>query len=208
MVNKYTEKILKELAKKYPGKTRLELFEIRKKILKRKKVIEFLKRQKEKMTEKEDPSGKKKSEEVIKKVLEKVKKKEIDESLQFVKFHYDNAKNDKNPQVKVLDFKYKGQPGQKTYGKRKDLLGWNVNYFSNKKYAKKAIDDIDSFARMIGANSGKEKYERLKYFFPEQAKLIRRYIQKHIKNLKHKPGKFFWHKIDVDNLIKFDKESY
>lgn len=132
----------------------------------------------------------------------------IDESLQFVKFTYDNYKEDKHPKVKVLDFKYKGQVGQKTYGKRDDLLGWNLNYFSNKKYAQKAIDDIDSFARMLGANSGKEKYDRIKYFFPEQAKLIRRYMRKHIKNIKYKLGKFFWKQTNFDDLIKFDKNSF
>lgn len=153
-----------------------------------------------------------KKNELIKKITIKVfynvKKQNINESLQYVKFTYDNYKNDKTPKVKILDYKYPGQVGQKTYGNRNDLLGWNLNYFKNKKYAKKAIDDIDSFSRMLGANSNEEKYKRIKYFFPEQAKLLRRYMKKHIKNLRYKPGTFFWKKTNFDKLIKFNKDSY
>ncbi|MFO7772761.1 MAG: hypothetical protein R6V59_02280, partial [Dehalococcoidia bacterium] len=55
----------------------------------------------------------------------------LDEGLQYVKFKYDNYKNDPRPRVKVLDFEYPGRPEQKTYGQRDDLLGWNLNYFKN-----------------------------------------------------------------------------
>jgi len=128
------------------------------------------------------------------------------ETLELVKFHYSNYKNDKRPRVKVLDFEYPGQAGQKTYGKRRDLLGWNINYFSNKKYARKAIDDIDTFARLLSANN-KEKYKRIKYFYPKQAEFIRRYMRKHIKGMKRKDG-WWWKNTDYNNLIKMDKEAF
>ena len=40
----------------------------------------------------------------------------LNEDLNFVKFKYSNYKEDPTPKVKVLDFKYPGQKGQKTYG--------------------------------------------------------------------------------------------
>ena len=316
-----TDEILRELAKKYPNKTREELLILRRKILKKVKVADIIKKQQEQIKDKKEdpfsPENIKRTKETTSKVMKRMeesteqkflilinpKKKDViknfrkngiryvavqetkeifvanakelyhlamarrfipimkkmkapeaidelnkskkyktgiltlikdkywhpfipkewewikkylpigkvnlNESLQYVKFAYDNNDNkDKHPKVKVLDFKYKGQQGQKTYGKRQDLLGWNLRYFSNKRYAEKAIDDIDSFSRMLGANSREEKYKRIKYFFPQQAKLIRRYIRKHIKNLKHKPGVFFWKGTNFDELIKFDKQSY
>ena len=130
----------------------------------------------------------------------------IHEDLQLVKFKYTNYKKDPNPRVKVLDYEYPGRLGQKTYGQRKDLLGFNLNYFSNSKYANKAIDDIDGFARMLSADK-LEKYRRLKYFYPEVVKFIRRYNRDHVKNLKRK-GKFFYHNTDFDTLIQKDKESF
>jgi len=131
----------------------------------------------------------------------------LNEALQLIKFSYANAKHDKHPRVKALDYEYPGRSGQKTYGQRKDLLGWNINYFSNKRYARKAIDDIDSFARLLGAH-GKEKYERTKYFFPEQAKFLRRYMRKHVKGIKRKTRIGLWRKTDFNELIRFDKEAF
>ena len=130
----------------------------------------------------------------------------LNEALNLVKFHYSNYKHDKRPRVKVLDYEYPGIPGQSTYGHRRDLLGWNINYFSNKRYAKKAIDEIDSFARLWNADR-KEKYERIKAFFPEQAKFIRRYMRKHIKGLKKKKG-LLWRKTDYSELIKMDQDNF
>ena len=130
----------------------------------------------------------------------------IYEDLNLVKFKYANFGKDPNPQVKVLDFEYPGQKGQKTYGERKDLLGFNINYFKNAKYAKKAIDEIDSFARMLSANKD-EKYRRLKYFYPEIAEFIRRYNREHISSMKLKK-KIFWRNTNYDKLIKQDKENF
>tara|TARA_Y100000310_G_scaffold345026_1_gene461262 strand:+ start:4584 stop:4982 length:399 start_codon:yes stop_codon:yes gene_type:complete len=130
----------------------------------------------------------------------------INEALQLIKFHYSNYKHNKRPRVKVLDYEYPGIKGQKTYGKRNDLLGWNINYFKNKKYARKAVDEIDSFARMLGAEN-EEKYKRIKYFFPEQAKFIRRYMRKHIKGLKRK-DKWRWKNTDYSELIRMNRTSY
>ena len=85
-------------------------------------------------------------------------------------------------------------------------MGWNINYFQNKRYARRAIDEIDSFARLLATNN-KEKYKRIKDFFPEQAKLIRRYQKKHVKGLKRKDG-VFWKKTDYGELIKMNRENW
>lgn len=130
----------------------------------------------------------------------------LNEELQFIKFHYDNYKNDKRPRVKALDFEYPGKEGQKTYGQRKDILGWNLNYYKNPKEAKRTIDEIDSFARLLDVNK-KDKYNRLKDFFPDQFALIRRYMRKHIKGLKRRDG-WRWKPTTYDQLIQFDKEAF
>jgi hypothetical protein len=135
----------------------------------------------------------------------------LSESVEYVKFSYKGHSKDtpssKRPRVKVLDYNYPGIPGQKTYGKRKDLLGWNVNYYSNKRYARKAIDEIDSFAKLLGAEN-KEKYSRIKYFFPEQSKLLRRYMRRKITNLRRKSTIGLWKKTDYTDLIQRHKERF
>lgn len=128
------------------------------------------------------------------------------EDLQMIKFRYENYKHDPKPVVKVLDFEYPGIIGQKTYGQRKDLLGFNINYFKNRNYAIRAIDEIDGFARMLSADK-QEKYKRLKYFYPEVVKFIRRYNRKYVKNLKRKDN-LFYKKTDYETLIQKDKESF
>jgi len=130
----------------------------------------------------------------------------INEDLQLVKFRYNNYKQDPKPRVKVLDFQYKGQPHQSTYGKREDLLGFNLNYFKNSRYAAKAIDDIDGFARMLSANKD-EKYRRLKYFYPEVIKYIRRYNRKHIEGIKRK-NNFLYQNTNYNDLVQKDQDSF
>lgn len=132
--------------------------------------------------------------------------KEVNETIAYVKFNYENHKNDASPRVKVLDFEYKGQEHQKSYGERKDLLGWNINYFKNKKYARRALDDITSFAKLLSADND-EVYRRIKYFYPKQAKYLRRYQRKHINRLKHKK-RLFWRKSEYSKLEKFNKEAF
>lgn len=134
-----------------------------------------------------------------------MKAKKLLTEAEFIKFHYTNYKNNKNPKVKVLDFEYKGRKGQKTYGQTDDILGYNINYFKNKKKARKSIEEIDSFARMLSANK-KEKYSRMKDFYPESVKHIRRYKKEHIKNLKYKDG-WRWKKTDLNYLKKKDKNT-
>lgn len=138
--------------------------------------------------------------------LHEILENKIYEDLQLVKFKYANFKKDPTPRVKVLDYEYPGRPGQKTYGQRKDLLGFNINYFKNPRYASRAIDEIDGFARMLSADK-KEKYERLKYFYPEVLKFVRRYNRDHISNIKRK-GKLFYRSTDYEDLIKKDKDSF
>ena len=123
---------------------------------------------------------------------------DLNEGLLYVKFKYDNYREDPRPRVKVLDFKYPGIEGQKTYGQREDLLGWNLNYFSNKKEARKAIDDIADFASLLAANK-LEMYKRIKSFYPEQAKFIRRYNKTYIKGMKERRG-ILWRRADVNDL--------
>lgn len=136
--------------------------------------------------------------------LKRIAESVLLEELALVRFKYDNYKEDPRPQVKVLDFKYPGIAGQKTYGKREDLLGWNLNYFTNKRYARRAIDDITDFAKMLAA-SKKEMYERIKFFFPEQAAFLRRYMRKHVKGLRHRKN-LLWRKTDYDKLEDINKD--
>lgn len=136
--------------------------------------------------------------------LKEIIENKIYEDLQLVRFKYTNYKEDPKPRVKVLDFTYPGQPHQKTYGQRNDLLGFNLNYFKNKKYASKAIDDIDGFARLLSANN-KEKWQRLKHFYPEVLQHIRRYNRQHIKGLKQKKG-ILWRKTSYDQLEQDNRE--
>lgn len=124
------------------------------------------------------------------------------EDLNLAKFMYSNYKHDKHPQVMILDYNYT-KDGEKN--NRKDVLGWNVNYYDNKKEAIDTINDIDSFARMLSANK-QEKYKRMSYFFPEQSKLIRRYNKEHIKGIRQKDG-WFWKKTSLDTLENKDKDN-
>lgn len=128
------------------------------------------------------------------------------EDLQLVKFRYSNYKKDPSPKVKVLDFEYPGRKGQKNYGNRKDLLGFNLHYFKNPRYARTAIDEIDGFARLLSADK-EEKYQRLKYFYPEVTKYVRRYNRDHITNLRRK-GFIFFKPATYDTLINKDENSY
>lgn len=124
----------------------------------------------------------------------------LNEELPYVKFKYSNFKNDRVPKVKVLDFEYPGQEGQSTFGQRKDLLGWNINYFINKKEAREAIDDIADFAKLLAANK-LEMYKRIQHFYPEQAKFLRRYNRKHVNSPKYRKG-ILWRRADIDLISR------
>jgi len=114
---------------------------------------------------------------------------------------------DKTPHVKVLDFEYPGQPGQKTYGQRRDVLGWNLDYLeggkSSKEEALRAMDEIDDFADLLSANK-KEKYERITTMFPQVAEYLRRYMKQHIKGFKTKDNGN-WKKMTVKQILSKDK---
>jgi len=120
------------------------------------------------------------------------------EDLKLIKFKYSNYKHDKRPKVKVLDFNYPGIVGQSTYGTRRDILGFNLNYFKNPRYASRAIDEIDREATALSTNK-EEKYRRIKHFFPEAIKFLRRYNKEYISNLKVK-GKIFYRPTSFDKL--------
>ncbi len=143
----------------------------------------------------------------LEETLQLIKNKQLREGLQFLKFRYNGKdRTIKHPQVKLLDPFYKGQKGQKTYGKRSnDLLGWSISHVKNKKYAKAAIDDITDFASFF-TNDTEEVYKRIKQFYGPQSTFIRRYIRQYMKGLREKkPGKMLWRKIGFDKLIKFKK---
>ena len=126
------------------------------------------------------------------------------EALQYIKFRYNGKdRTIKHPKVKLLDPYYKGQKHQKTYGKRNDdLLGWSISHVKNKKYAIKAVDDITGFASLFTRNT-EEVYKRVKHFYPQQARFLRRFIRKHMKGLKEKTPIGLWKKINFGQLIKF-----
>ena len=115
------------------------------------------------------------------------------EDLPVVKFYYKDHKNDKYPEVIAFDTAYKGRKGQKTYGEREDILGWNLNYYSNKKEAIESINDINDFASLL-TNDKEEKYKRIKNFFSPQAKLLRRYKKNSIRFLRVKDKDGLWKK--------------
>jgi hypothetical protein len=131
-------------------------------------------------------------------------KKLLNEELPLIKFNYKNYKKDKSPKVQVLDFNYPGIKGQKTYGQREDILGFNTNYYKEKRFGKEAIDDIDTFARLIKADN-KEKYQRIKDFYPDALPYIRRYQKKHIKKLKLKKGRL-WEPVDWSDCEDYNKD--
>jgi hypothetical protein len=130
----------------------------------------------------------------------------LNEDLPLIKFKYENSKHNKVPRVKVLDFHYKGAEGQKSFGKSDDLLGFNTNYFKDKKKGKDAIDDIDSFARLLKADN-KEKYQRIKDFYPDAIPYIRRYKKEHIKKLRLKKG-FLWHPANWEDCEEYGREIF
>lgn len=127
----------------------------------------------------------------------------LKEGLELIKFHY-KGKNShiKIPSVKLLDPEYPGIKGQKNYGKRKDLLGWSLSHVINKKEAIKAIDDISDFTSLL-SNSSKDAYTRIKEFYPEQSKFLRRFMRDGIKGLKRKEPNGLWKNVGFDDLIKF-----
>lgn len=135
-------------------------------------------------------------------------RKLLNEELTYARFIYKNYKNDKTPHVKVLDFEYPGQPGQKTYGKRKDILGWNIDYIeggkSSKKEAITAMDEIDDFADLLSANK-REKYERITTMFPQVADYLRRYIKQYVKGFKTK-REGNWKKMTIDQILSKDNK--
>ena len=118
--------------------------------------------------------------------------KQLNEELELVKFRYP-SKHCKKPRVLVLDANYPGRKNEKHYGERLDVLGVNIMYAprSERKRIQKALSEIDLFSDFLGADK-KEKYERLKFFAPEDLlPYIRRYKKEHMKNVKLKRGMFY-----------------
>ena len=133
-------------------------------------------------------------------------RKVLKEELNLINFYYKNHHHDRFPRVMALDYAYPGMKGQKSYGEREDILGWNINYYENKEEAKKIINDIDTFARMV-SNNNEEKYKRIKYFFPEQSELLRRYNKQHVKMLRVKGDNGLWRRTNYDELKEKHKKN-
>jgi hypothetical protein len=119
------------------------------------------------------------------------------EELPTAKFYYKEYKHDKIPEVLVFDTKYKGRKGQKSYGEREDVLGWNLNYYKNRKEAEDTIKDIDDFASLFSKNK-EEKYRRIKYFFKPQSDLLRRYKKEAMKFIRIKDKDGLWKKKELE----------
>jgi hypothetical protein len=117
----------------------------------------------------------------------------LNEELPLLKFHYKNWRNDKNPRVVAFDRKYPGRIGEKRYGEREDILGWNLNYYKNSEEARKNIDDINDFSTLLSKNK-LEKYKRIAYFFPEVTALLRRYKKDKIVGMKKMSDDGLWKK--------------
>lgn len=118
--------------------------------------------------------------------------KQLTEELELVKFRYP-SKHCKKPRVLVLDANYPGKKNEKHYGERLDVLGVNIMYAprSERKRIQKALSEIDLFSDFLGADK-KEKYERLKFFAPQDLlPYIRRYKKEHMRNVKLKRGMFY-----------------
>lgn len=125
------------------------------------------------------------------------------EDVNYIKFRYTNSKHDRMPRVCVLDLHYDGKKYRGEKNTTDDVLGWNTNYFSNPKEARKTIDDITSFAKLMDEKN-KPMYERIKKLFPKQSEYIRRYKKEHIKGLKEKKHGLWWktnyEKMENNNL--------
>ena len=94
----------------------------------------------------------------------------ITESMRTAKFSYEQYKNDPNPKILILDDNYRFNGRGKEIPNQHDILGYNINYFKNKKIDEKKI---------------KEKY-------PASLRYIRHYKKSAIKNFKEKKGLLFF----------------
>ena len=118
------------------------------------------------------------------------------EELDIIKFYYKGWNGDKYPEVIVFDDKYPGKRGEKSYGEREDVLGWNLNYYGNKEEAIESINDINDFASLLSDNK-EDRYKRVKKLFKDQAKLIRRYKKSGIKFMRKKSREGNWEKGEI-----------
>lgn len=117
------------------------------------------------------------------------------ERMPLIKFNYKKPNNCKTPLVKVLDPNYLGKKDQTTYGKRKDVLGFNVKYTVERRKEIKKLDELAEFAEMAGLDN-RETYYRIKEFNPNIIKHIRRYNKKKMSKPKIKEG-FFWKNVEL-----------
>ena len=115
----------------------------------------------------------------------------------FLRFFYSKWKNHPVPHVVVLDPHYCWNHGVKK-DDVDDILAYNVDLSDNRKQARKNIKEIMEFASMLDKNS-QDVYKRIKEFYPDSLKYIRRYKRDGVKFLRVKDG-HFWKKISIDEL--------
>lgn len=114
----------------------------------------------------------------------------ITENMKTAKFSYSNYKDDPNPKILVLDDNYKYNGKGKLIPNQHDILGFNINYFSNKADTK-TIKQIYNIAE----KAKKDKldiYKELKSKYPACLKYIRHYKKAYIKNFKERKGLLFF----------------
>jgi hypothetical protein len=107
------------------------------------------------------------------------------------KFSYEQYKNDPNPKILILDDNYRFNGRGKEIPNQHDILGYNINYFKNKKIDEKKIKEIYNLAE----KAKKEKldiYKEIKEKYPASLRYIRHYKKSAIKNFKEKKGLLFF----------------
>ena len=115
----------------------------------------------------------------------------ITESMRTAKFSYEQYKNDPNPKILILDDNYRFNGRGKEVPNQHDILGYNINYFKNKKIDEKKIKEIYNLAE----KAKKEKldiYKEIKEKYPASLRYIRHYKKSAITNFKEKKGLLFF----------------
>ena len=96
-----------------------------------------------------------------------------------------------NTRILILDDNYRFNGRGKEVPNQHDILGYNINYFKNKKIDEKKIKEIYNLAE----KAKKEKldiYKEIKEKYPASLRYIRHYKKSAIKNFKEKKGLLFF----------------
>ena len=127
----------------------------------------------------------------------------IKEDLARAKFKYTNYKHDPKPKTIVLDADYIYNGKGKVIPGQHDILAFNINYAKDKKFTRKAIQEIVTFAHMIKKDK-KDVYQRLKDLYPECTKYIRHYKPEYMKGIKMKKG-WMWKSASIADIQDYNR---